>query len=78
MRKGLRATEPPLAHSCIEGSSRAEYIEQARRRFSAVTSEIEIDDEPVISVAEEGVWVSAWVWVPREVADRLKGRRRNG
>lgn len=27
--------------------------------------EIEIDDEPSASEAEDGCWVSAWVWVPR-------------
>ena len=27
--------------------------------------DVEIDDEPVLSVADEGVWVSAWVWVQR-------------
>ena len=27
--------------------------------------EIEIDDEASVSVADEGYWVSAWVWVPK-------------
>lgn len=26
--------------------------------------EIEIDDDPFLSVGCDGVWVSAWVWVP--------------
>lgn len=37
-------------------------IEKAREIFE--TDDIEIDDSPAVSVADDGVWVSAWVWVP--------------
>lgn len=40
----------------------ADLIEEARRQTDY---ELEIDDEPMLSVADEGVWVSAWIWVER-------------
>lgn len=29
-------------------------------------STIEIDDDPLLSVGEDGVWVSAWVYIPND------------
>ena len=58
-----------------------EYLEEmgaARKRhgFTIVAArsncaepsggEIEIDDDPLLSVGENGVWVSAWVHVPND------------
>ena len=39
------------------------YIEFARAQYA--NDDLEIDDNPATSVAEEsgGVWVAAWVWV---------------
>lgn len=35
------------------------------------TDDLEIDDKPLVSPgADNGVWVSAWVWVPLEAAAR--------
>lgn len=34
-----------------------------------VTDDVEIDEFPLLSVADEGVWVSAWVWVPRDESE---------
>jgi hypothetical protein len=39
-------------------------IEAARNNH--VSDDVEIDDDPFLSIADEGVWVSAWVWVPIE------------
>lgn len=36
-------------------------IEEARDNYA--TDECEIDDCPAVSEADNGVWVSAWVWV---------------
>ena len=44
-------------------------IEAARSNYAMGSDdEIEIDDKPLLSVADDGVWVSAWVWVsiPKE------------
>ena len=34
------------------------------RARELATDELEIDDEPMVSVGDRGVWVNAWVWVP--------------
>lgn len=41
-------------------------IEAARTKYA--DDDLEIDDEAFVSEADEGTWVSAWVWVPREDA----------
>lgn len=39
-------------------------IDAARERYVDSSDDIEIDPFPLISEADEGTWVSAWVWVP--------------
>ena len=36
----------------------------AQAREESCCDDIEIDDDPVLSVADDGVWVSAWIWIP--------------
>lgn len=39
-------------------------IQCARSNYADPSDDdIEIDDDPLLSVAEDGVWVQAWVWV---------------
>ena len=48
-----------------ERSTYAAQIERAVDDYAMSSSnDIEIDDDPVLSISDEGVWVSAWVWVP--------------
>lgn len=42
-------------------------IEAARSNYAG--DDVEIDDKPLLSVADKGVWVSAWVWVEIEDED---------
>ncbi|WP_296320823.1 hypothetical protein [Reyranella sp.] len=42
------------------------FIAAARAQYAS--DDIEIDAEPQLSHAEEGVWVQAWVWVSNEEA----------
>ena len=44
------------AHGSVITTAREDYAD-----FS--NNDIEIDDEPFLSVGEEGIWVSAWVYV---------------
>lgn len=37
---------------------------QARKLYQ--TDDIQIDDDAKASRADEGIWVQAWVWVPKE------------
>lgn len=39
----------------------ARHIAQAREAYA--NDECEIDDNPMVSEGDDGVWVSAWVWV---------------
>jgi hypothetical protein len=43
----------------------APQIEEARDEY-ATTDDVEIDDEPSISNADNGVWVMAWLWISIE------------
>lgn len=44
-----------------------EIIEKAREMYGS--TEVEIDNSPILSVCDEGAWVQAWVWVPKEDED---------
>lgn len=37
-------------------------IEAARSEYA--NDDLEIDDQPILSIGDEGIWVNAWVWVP--------------
>lgn len=41
----------------------------ARAREMYVSDEIEIDDEPALSYADDGVWVGGWLWVSNSAVD---------
>jgi len=45
-------------------------IEAAAR--AKTNDELEIDGAPLFSDGQEGCWVSAWVWVPREETDETE------
>jgi hypothetical protein len=42
------------------------YIAKACQNYTASTCDLEIDDQPQVSIAKDGAWVAAWVWVPQE------------
>lgn len=37
---------------------------EAKEQWSGCSDEVSFDDDPVVSKAEDGAWVAAWVWVP--------------
>ncbi len=41
----------------------AAEIEKARQGYA--TDDLEIDDNPLVSVTDDSVWVAAWIRVPR-------------
>ena len=54
----------------IEGMDRdretyAAAVEKAAH-FFCTDDDTEIDDDPIVAPGEDGVWVSAWVWVANE------------
>lgn len=52
-------------HDCDQvGAERKAYRLQIEEARELGTDELEISNFPMLSAAEDGVWVSAWVWVP--------------
>ena len=48
----------------VEREQESAVIAAARGRYES--DDLEIDDDPIVSIGENGVWVGAWVWVGRE------------
>jgi hypothetical protein len=64
--KALKSAVEGCREAIDERETFAAEIEAAREEYTQDTScSVEIDDDPVLSVADDGVWVSAWVWVQR-------------
>lgn len=51
-----------ILHESLENVADPGLREEAHDRYG--TDDIEIDDEPATSEADDGIWVAAWVWVP--------------
>jgi len=64
LTQAIDALSAYLAESAQERLDHEETIAAARNNYC--TEDIEIDDEPMVSIGDEGVWVAAWVWVPIE------------
>lgn len=62
---GLAALLARYEEGVRDADEHADTIEAARARYA--TDDIEIDDQPSVSIGDDGVWVSAWVFV--RVAD---------
>ena len=45
----------------------SKVVQSACERYAS--DEVEIDPETVVSESDEGAWVMAWVWVPKDDAD---------
>ncbi|TJY57142.1 hypothetical protein E4T66_17170 [Sinimarinibacterium sp. CAU 1509] len=63
-RAKLEAAKRSIESIHADRATRTLHIEQARKDYC--TDDIEIDDEPIVSVGDGGVWVNAWVWVRDE------------
>lgn len=48
----------------------SKVVQIAHDRYAEPSNDsIEIDPETVVSESDDGAWVMAWVWVPKEDAD---------
>lgn len=47
-----------------------EMVRRARDIWAS--DDLEIDDHALVSECDEGVWVAAWVWVPKENDESLE------
>ena len=70
----LRAGSDPAPYLCALEAAVAlcdELIDERDAQFDAVKAarkmyeddDISIDDDPIVAVTDDGVWVSAWLWV---------------
>lgn len=66
----VRALDQHLTELTAERAAHAAQIEWALRHQ---TDEFEIDEDPVVSVGEAGVWVSGWMYVPMETEENDDG-----
>ena len=61
LAKSVTAMSEHLSRADRERAAFADQIAKARLQTN---DELEIDDEPLVSVADgEGVWVNAWIWI---------------
>lgn len=51
------------------------FIAQARQQYATSFPELEIDDDPKVSISKGGAWVAAWVWVSQEETELTQKRR---
>lgn len=56
----LNAALRSVDESFRDQANAATHIETARK---GATDDLEIDDDPMVSWADGGVWVNAWVWI---------------
>ncbi|MGA3372838.1 MAG: hypothetical protein ABSC48_13860 [Terracidiphilus sp.] len=69
MNNDLSPIRPAAPESSDKvNAAKAAYIAVARQRYTKSTYDIEIDDAPVVGIAEDGAWVAAWLWVSQEDA----------
>jgi hypothetical protein len=56
--------------------AKAAYVAEAKLQYEKQSdNDLEIDENPAVSIAEEGAWVAAWVWVSgEEIGLRRKTR----
>ncbi len=68
--QALDALQKLLGNMREERVAYASEIARARERYAQGSDdEIEIDADTYVSVGEEGVFVSAWLWVPNPEHD---------
>ena len=66
----LRNTVEVCRHCISERELFSEAIDAAVEKYTGDSlCNIEIDADPLLSVGDGGVWVSAWVWVPDAEGD---------
>lgn len=63
-REAWRNALTQYDEAVTEREAYAKAIQLAREQY--VNDDINIDDDAMVSVGDEGVWVEAWVYVPIE------------
>ena len=67
IKNQLKVLAKAVAADNEHDDTREALVSTARTIYADGSDDnIEVDDGAVISVGEDGAWVSAWVWVPEE------------
>ena len=70
---GMRKLEGALSRVDSALKDQANCAEDIKRARALASDELEIDDNPMVSVGDQGVWVSAWVWAPLPTEEESSG-----
>lgn len=70
---GMRKLEGALSRVDSALEDQANCAEDIKRARALASDELEIDDNPMVSVGDQGVWVSAWVWAPLPTEEESSG-----
>jgi hypothetical protein len=62
--EGMQKLESALGRVDSALEDQANCAEDIKRARELATDDLEIDDDPMVSVGDRGVWVNAWAWVP--------------
>ena len=69
----MQKLESALGRVDLALEDQANCAEDIKRARELATDDLEIDDEPMVSVSDRGVWVNAWVWAPAPAEEPSAG-----
>jgi hypothetical protein len=49
-----------------DSEERRAYVAAAREKHASDEGDVEVDEEAVVSIGNDGAYVQAWTWVPKE------------
>ena len=71
--EGMQKLESALGRVDSALEDQANCAEDIKRARALASNELEIDDAPMVSIGDQGVWVSAWVWAPSPTEEESSG-----
>lgn len=64
IERGSEASPSTPRHDNLK----ADYVSEARKQHFG-NSDLEIDQNPRVSISKSGAWVAAWVWVDSDTVE---------
>jgi hypothetical protein len=55
-----------LEELLVDSEERRAYVAAAREKHASDEGDVEVDEEAVVSIGNDGAYVQAWTWVPKE------------
>ena len=63
---GAREAISLLEELLADSEERRAYVTAAREKHASDEGDVEVDEEAVVSIGNDGAYVQAWTWVPKE------------